>query len=48
MKQIEDVLLDNLSKAIEKKNELELQLLLAEKEVKAMRAAYKALKEEEK
>jgi len=32
MKHIEDFLFEELSKAIEKKNEIEVQLLIAEKE----------------
>ena len=44
MKHIEDFLFDELTKAIEKKNELELQLMLAEKECKALKAALTAYK----
>lgn len=47
MKPIEDFLLQEMSKAIQKKQELELQLILAEKEYAAIRAAYKAYKEAE-
>ena len=42
MEHIEAFLLDEMSKAIEKKQELELQLLIAEKEYEAIRAAYRA------
>lgn len=44
MKQVENFLLEEMSKVIEKKQELELQLILAEKEYEAIRAAYKAYK----
>lgn len=42
MKHIEKYLLEEMSKAIEKKQELELQLLIAEKEYESIRAAYRA------
>lgn len=45
MKRIEDLLLEEMSKAIEKKAEAELQLIIAEREYKALQAAYKAFKE---
>lgn len=44
MKQVENVMLEEMSKLIEKKQELELQLMIAEKEYEAIRRAYKALK----
>ena len=44
MKHIEEYLLEEMSKAIEKKQELELQLMIAEKEWESIRAAYRALK----
>ena len=47
MKQAENVLLEEMSKPIEKKQELELQLILAEKEYAAIKRAYKALKQED-
>ena len=46
MKHIEDFLFEELSKAIEKKNEIEVQLLIAEKEYQAVRAAYQAYKQQ--
>ena len=42
MKHVEEFLLEEMTKAIEKKQELELQLLLAEEEYKSLRAAYRA------
>ena len=47
MKRAENVLLEEMSKLIEKKQELELQLILAEKEYAAIKRAYKALKVED-
>lgn len=45
MKQFEDLLLEEMSRAIEKKQELELQLMIAQKEYEAAQAAYRAYKE---
>jgi hypothetical protein len=45
MKHIEEYLLEEMSKAIEKKQELELQLMIAEREYESIRAAYRALKQ---
>lgn len=47
LKKVENVMLEEMSKLIEKKQELELQLMIAEKEYAAIRRAYKALKVEE-
>lgn len=47
MKHVEEYLLEQMAAAIEKKQELELQLLIAEKEYEAIRAAYRALKQHE-
>lgn len=45
MKHIEDFLLEAMGKAIEKKQEAQLQLMIAEQEYEAIQAAYRALKE---
>ena len=42
MKDMEKYLFDEMTKAIENKHELELRLLIAEKECQALQAAYKA------
>lgn len=42
MKQIEKTLFDEMTLAIEKKQELELQLMIAQRECAALEAAYKA------
>jgi hypothetical protein len=42
MKRIDDYLLEQMGAAIEKKQELELQLMIAEKEYQAIQAAYRA------
>lgn len=39
---MEKFLLEEMAKAMEKKQELELQLMIAEKEYKALKAAYNA------
>ena len=41
---MEKVLFDAMMEAIEKKNRLELELLIAEKEAQALTAAYRAYK----
>lgn len=41
---MEEILLNALTKAIEKKNELELQYIIAEQEYEALLRAYKAYK----
>lgn len=45
MKHIEEYLLNEMAAAIERKQEAELQLIIAEKEYEAIRAAYQALKQ---
>lgn len=42
MKHIEEILLEEMVSAIEKKQEAELRLIIAEKEYAAIQAAYKA------
>lgn len=44
MKHIEEFLLNEMTRAIHKKQELELQLMIAEKEYQAIQASYRALK----
>lgn len=44
MKHIENYLLGEMAAAIERKQEAELQLIIAEKEYAAIQAAYRALK----
>lgn len=44
MKLIEEVILQELAEVIERKNQLELELQIAEAEYKAILAAYKAYK----
>ena len=48
MKHIEDFLLNEMAAAIERKQEAELQLIIAEKEYAAIQAAYRALKNSDK
>lgn len=45
MKHIENYLLTELAAAIEKKQQAELELMIAEKEYEAIQAAYRALKQ---
>lgn len=45
MKRFEDLMLEEMAKAMEKKQELELQLMIAQKEYDALQAAYRAYKE---
>ena len=47
MKNIETNLLNELCAAIEKKQELQLQLIIAEREVEELRETYRAYKEKE-
>ena len=44
MKRIEEFLFEEMTKVMEKKQELELQLLIAEQEYEAIKAALKAYK----
>jgi uncharacterized protein (DUF3084 family) len=46
MKHIEDFLFEEMEKAKAKKNELELEFAIAEKEYQALRAAYQAYKQQ--
>ena len=46
MEKIEEYLFNEMVKAMEKKNVLELQLIIAEEELQRIRAAYKAYKGE--
>ena len=48
MKRFEDTILEEMTKVMEKKQELELQLMIAEKEYAALQAAYRAYKKEAK
>lgn len=48
MKHIEEYLFNEMVKAMEKKNVLELQLIIAEEELERIRAAYKAYKNSDK
>ena len=43
---MEKILFDEMAKAIEKKNELELQYLIAKREAERLTAAYRAYKGE--
>lgn len=47
MEQIKTYLLQEMTKALEKQNELELQLMIAKKEYNAISKAYKAYVESE-